>query len=192
MSYGLDCRLQSVNLKPNRTEGNFQTLVLKVGYAQKGTPQHKRLLRKNCNNVLEIDYSFNEKISSKETITLTNGGEILSYSFTDLVAEKLRAIIQQEPRNRIRRQDAYDLYRLFKSNEPQSNQKKKILKSLIEKSESRNLHVAKNSMANKEIKRRSKKEYHLLKNEIEETLPGFDKVYSAVQEFYESLPWEND
>jgi predicted nucleotidyltransferase component of viral defense system len=190
LDYGLDCRLQSVTLKPNRTEGNFQTLVLKVGYAQKGSPQHKRLINKRCINVLEIDYSFNERISSKEIITLSNGGEIFSYGFTDLVAEKLRAILQQESRNRIRRQDVYDLYHLFQSNKPQSSQKENILESLIEKSESRNLNVDKNSMANEEIKRRSKKEYHSLKNEIEETLPDFEKVYSAIQKFYESLPWE--
>jgi len=31
-----------------------------------------------------------------------------------------------------------------------------------------------------------------LQQEIEETLPPFEKAYGIVQEFYESLPWPTD
>ena len=111
-------------------------------------------------------------------------------SFTDLVAEKLRAILQQEIRNRVRRQDAYDLYCLFKSHPiDDRDQKEEILRSLIKKSVSRKLEVDRNSMSKTEIINRSKKEYPLLQQEIDEKLPPFEHVYGTVQSFYESLPW---
>ncbi len=45
-------------------------------------------------------------------------------------------------------------------------------------------------MANKEIIRRSKEDYHLLSQEITIDLPNFDITYPEIRSFYESLPWE--
>ncbi|MBC2715352.1 MAG: nucleotidyl transferase AbiEii/AbiGii toxin family protein [Desulfobacteraceae bacterium] len=107
-----------------------------------------------------------------------------------MIAEKYRAILQQEKRNRFRRQDIFDLYYLFNNYQlPTRNEKRKILKSLIKKSESRQLQVNQYYMVNKEIIRRSKKEYPLLAQEIIIELPDFDIAYAEIQSFYESLPW---
>ena len=190
LDYNLDCRIQSYKVKPKKENATFQTLTLSIGYAYKGTPKHSRLMAKICPTVLIIDYSFNEGTDQIDLLDLGQGTIINAYSFTDLVAEKLRAILQQEIRNRVRRQDAYDLYCLFKSHPIDGrDQKEEILRSLIKKSVSRKLEVDRNSMSKTEIINRSKKEYPLLQQEIDEKLPPFEHVYGTVQSFYESLPW---
>lgn len=190
LDYGVDCRLQSYSVKPRRSNADFQTIQMTLGYAEKGTKKHSHLLAKNCPDVVDVDYSFNEQTESIDQLRFSDGTVIHAYSFVDLVAEKMRALLQQEVRNRVRRQDAYDLFRILKGN-PVTDEALKglILDALKSKATSRGLTVQQESMANKEIIERSKKEYPQLADEILEDLPPFDEVYGFVRSFYESLPW---
>mgnify|MGYP001197098563 FL=1 len=190
LDYGVDCRLQSYSVKPRRSNADFQTIQMTLGYAEKGTKKHSHLLAKNCPDVVDVDYSFNEQTESIDQLRFSDGTVIYAYSFVDLVAEKMRALLQQEVRNRVRRQDAYDLFRILKGN-PVTDEALKglILDALKSKATSRGLTVQQESMANKEIIERSKKEYPQLADEILEDLPPFDEVYGFVRSFYESLPW---
>jgi len=192
LDYGLDCHIQRWEVRPKGEGKNFQTMSLSIGYAPKGSRQHESLMKNKCPNVVEVDYSFNELTLEKEIIKIFNEDSLEAYSFTDLVAEKFRAILQQEMRNRFRRQDPYDLYFLLNNHSITETEKKKILDSLIVKSKSRNLEVNKLSIAIENIKQRSEKEYSQLADEIEEPLPPFEEVYSFIQTFYQSLPWQED
>jgi predicted nucleotidyltransferase component of viral defense system len=138
-----------------------------------------------------VDYSFNEISNEPEIIRLKDGGEILAYSLTDLIAEKYRALIQQEPRNRIRRQDVYDLHLLLTTCcDITKNEKANILESLIKKSTSRGITVERSMLAREELINRSQKEYAQLASEINGDLPPFESSYAIVKKFYESLPWQ--
>ena len=59
-------------------------------------------------NTVKIDCSFNEQSFEIDHISLAHEEEFQAYSFTDLVAEKIRSVIQPVERNRSRRQDIYD------------------------------------------------------------------------------------
>ena len=192
LEYDLDCRLQSHSVQPgNKPDRTFPTLKLRIGYAPKQEPRrHKRLLAGHAADVIDVDYSFNEVALEVENIVLSGGGQIRAYSFADVVAEKYRAILQQEVRNRIRRQDAYDLYALLgQVAKISDNQKQKILTSLRTKSKSRNLDVNSSSLSDPKIIERSSQDYHTLRSEIVGELPPFNDVYKTVKTFYESLPW---
>jgi predicted nucleotidyltransferase component of viral defense system len=191
LDYGLACKVQSHQMKPSSPEATFPTLKLKVGHAYKHeTRNYKRLERNESIHVVAIDYSFNEISSQAEILRLHDGGEILAYSFTDLIAEKYRAIIQQETRNRVRRQDVYDIHLLLTTcTDIGADEKYSILKSLIAKSASRGITVKKEMLGREEIISRSKKEYGQLASEIKGDLPSFETAYSLVRKFYESLPW---
>ena len=193
LEYDLDCKLQShKNKLANKPDATFHTLGLTIGYAPKQDPnRHRRLRARKSPHVVKVDYSFNEITLETEEILLTDGGAVRAYSFSDVVAEKLRAILQQEVRNRIRRQDAYDLFALFQQYPNlTAEEKRKILSSLQTKSASRNLTVTRDSMENPAIAERSKAEYETLASEIAGELPPFDRVYETVNEFYRSLPWD--
>ncbi len=191
LEYGMDCRVQSHEIKPARKDATFPTFMLKIGYARLSDKNsHKRLIKKVSSRVVKIDYSFNETTQDIDSLQISADDTLRVYSFSDLVAEKYRAILQQTVRKRMRRQDAYDLYCLFQHHQALSDEEKiHILSSLKIKSESRGLTVERTSMADPDIIKRSKAKYDSLQTEIEGTLPDFDLVYSKVKAIYESLPW---
>lgn len=191
LDYGMDCRVQSYRIEPkNRPNAHFPSVEMSVGYARKGSKEHKRLVAGQCPHAVKIDYNLNEFTDEIENIAINDGSELAAYSFHDLVAEKYRAILQQEKRKRYRRQDVFDLYLLFTTCPSVSaEEEKNILGVFKKKSASRDLEVNQQSMQNPAIKEHSRKYYSTLAIEIEEELPNFDMIYGVVQRFYENLPW---
>ena len=191
LDYGLDCRVQSSKLQPRDVKSTYPSIKMTVGYAYKGTPQHKRLLSLQSPNTISIDYSLNEATPNIEDLKLNLEEGILAYSLTDLIAEKYRSLLQQVSRNRTRRQDVYDLNLLIeKFGDIDNFERSKILNSLIIKSKAR-LKIAPdiNSFEDPELKSRAKKDYHTLEDEIEGELPDFEELFQKVADFYRSLPW---
>lgn len=192
LPYGLDCKIQSHKFMPsNNPDATYPTFKLVIGYAYKhDTNLHKRLLSKKALHVVKIDYSLNEETLYVESLKISGGGIISAYSLTDVIAEKYRAILQQKVRNRVRRQDAYDLFILINKNPiKEYDEKKHILDAMKKKSLSRGLEINSNSIIDPEIIKRSKEEYYQISSEIEGELPDFDTVYDFVRKFYQSLPW---
>jgi predicted nucleotidyltransferase component of viral defense system len=192
LDYDLDCQVQSATVMPSDKPGvTFPNIRLTIGHAYKGTAKHNALLGKRCPSIISIDFSLNEPILALEKLALGGSGDgiLLSYAFSDLVAEKLRAILQQEQRNRVRRQDIYDLSRLLDRHAPDESERAAILSSLRKKSASRALEVSRDSMDNPEIRKRAQADYPQLANEIEGELPDFDASYNRVADFYRALPW---
>ncbi len=194
LGYGLDCRVQSCAQNPKGDDATFPTIQAGIGYAQKGSPGHRRLLAGKASTVIRIDYSLNEPVEETELFELDDGNAIRTYSLVEMVAEKFRALLQQEARNRIRRQDIYDLHYVLSRHplcrDPQTQVR--ILNRLVEKSRIRDLPVDPRAMSNPDIRRRSEQEYQGLAAEIEGELPPFDEVYAIVEGFYCSLPWPQD
>lgn len=191
LNYGLDCRIQSCELKPPGPDASWPTLTMTVGYAPKlDAKRHRHVLRGQASDILSLDLSYNEVITAIDFLDIPGGAQIKISSLADLVAEKYRAIIQQPIRGRTRRQDAYDLYRLLDQPALQTtSMRKTILAALREKSAARALLVERGSLRDPGVIVRSKAEYHLLKEEITSDLPEFEYAFAAVRDYYESLPW---
>ena len=190
LDYDLDCRVQSSKLQPNNPNSTYPSIKLKIGYAYKGTPKHKRLLALKSTTVISIDFSLNEATPNVENLTLNDGEEILAYTLTDLIAEKYRSLLQQVVRNRTRRQDVFDLNLLIeKFNDIDEIEKNEILKSLISKSRAREINPDIESFDDPELKTRAKTNYHTLADEIDGELPDFDESFEKVSNFYKTLPW---
>jgi predicted nucleotidyltransferase component of viral defense system len=192
LNYDLDCRVQSSKLKPKNPNSTFPSINMKIGYAYKGTPKHKRLAVLQSTDTISIDYSLNEATPNIETLKLDFDEGIWAYSLTDLIAEKYRSLLQQVPRNRTRRQDVYDLNLLIRKLDEEIDgiEKSKILNCLIRKSRARNIDPNINSFNDPELKSRAERHYQTLKDEIEGELPDFDEMFNRVSTFYQSLPWE--
>lgn len=192
LGYGLDCRIQSCRMQPPQEDATFPTLQIKIGYAAKGSNEHRRLLKRQAPHVVQVDYSLNEPLGEPDEFVIEQGGTLLVYSLQDLIAEKLRALLQQAVRHRNRRQDIYDLYFILETH-PQlrddADTQRRILASLQEKARARDLPVTPQAMREPEIRRRSQAEYESLRQEIEGELPPFDEAYGNVQGFFEHLPW---
>ncbi|EGR3260077.1 MULTISPECIES: nucleotidyl transferase AbiEii/AbiGii toxin family protein [Vibrio harveyi group] len=196
LPYQVKCLVQSLKIQPKGGEATFPSFNLKIGYAnENNSSAMKRLSNGQSPRTVKIDYSFNETTYHTDQIALENDEEdsIITYGMTDLIAEKIRSIIQQPYRGRNRRQDIYDLNYLLSTIEDISSEEKlNILTTLLKKSEIRLPEGAINSetLDREDIRTMSKENYHLLKDEVSGELPDFDDAYQKVQDFYHSLPWD--
>lgn len=192
LDYGLDCAVQRWELRPADPDKHWQTLKISIGYAAKADAnRHRRLVRGEASHKINVDISYNEVITAVEVFGLPDGGELQVSALSDVVAEKYRAMLQQPVRNRVRRQDVYDLYRLLERPEMREPAfRSRVLVALIEKSRARELDAAAESLADEAVLRRSQKEYAQLQAEIASDLPAFERAYAAVREYYEQLPWK--
>jgi len=187
LNSGVDCILHKIEIKPAKIENpTFPSYTIKIGYALLGTAKHKRLRQKQSTSVIKIDFSLNEVIVNKGRFNI--GGENFprSYDVHDLIAEKIRSLIQQVIRNRNRRQDVYDINILLGVS---GVDKSKVLESIKLKSESRNITATIKSLDDPEVRQRAEAEYSTLADEIDDVLPDFDRLYDRLIVFYKSLPW---
>ena len=191
LEYDVDCRIQSHELRPPDPKKNWPTLIMRVGYAPySDRRRHSRLMLGQSPTVVRVECSYNESILFFEALQFAPGRVINAYALVDVIAEKLRALIQQPVRDRFRRQDVYDLYKILKEyGEPSGDSSNQILESLKQKASSRNITVTKETLRSSEIKKRAAQDYHHLTPEIQGVLPPFEKAYKQVRLFYEGLPW---
>jgi predicted nucleotidyltransferase component of viral defense system len=191
LEYGLDCRVQSFAQQPPGEDKSWPTLQIKVGYApMTDAARHGRLARGQATTTVAVEISYNEVITASEVIHLGDGLEIEASTLADLAAEKYRAMIQQPVRNRVRRQDAYDLYCLLETHGPRLEVlRDAVREALLRKSEGRGLTVDRDALRNPDVERRSRAEYPQLKDEIRRALPEFAEVYGKVRAYFEGMGW---
>lgn len=194
-AYGVSCRVQSLAIQPKKNHENatFPSFNLTIGYARKKSAgEMDRLDRGQCPKTIKIDYSFNELSYSIDDIIINDEDGVSAYGITDLIAEKIRSIIQQPYRNRSRRQDIYDLDFLLDSVNLDEQESLSVLYSLMEKSKERipDGDVNPSTLDRDDIKKLSQENYDQLSAEVEGDVKDFDIAYNMVNDFYKSLPWD--
>lgn len=194
-TYNIACRVQRIKKQPKDFETvDFPSLLITIGYAKKdNVGAMKRLERYESPQTISIDYSFNEVTGELDEVHLENEEIVKVYSFTALMAEKFRSILQQVVRNRSRRQDVYDLHHLITNFAKNTEaEKAQIYQSLIEKSVNKKIdeYLRQSALQDPEIRSRSEEGFDELEHE-DVTEVSFEEAYSLVQEYFESLPWEH-
>ena len=193
---GTIIKVQSVKYRPRKetfVESNSPAISVKFAYAQQGTQQAMRLAEGKANDIIYADISFNEPIEIIEQICIGDSGlSFFAYSKVELIAEKLRSIIQQKKihRNRIRRQDTYDIWYLVSNFEISRSEQLDILNIFKLKCESRAILPTLDSLDDGEIYERSKRDWDTLSSEVE-YLPDFDEAFGIVRNFYRSIWADN-
>lgn len=189
-------RVQSIQEQPrpsNFATASFPALTFKVGYAETGTPQAKQVEGGNGAVVLEADISFNEPVNAIQVLRVAEtDSKIYAYSLIDLIAEKIRAFLQQEIRKRSRRQDIYDLAMLIENFPLDDDDVKKLYIVLIEKCKSRDITPTIKSIRDDALIERAKSQWDTLSAELGREPPQFEACYSLVCDLYEKLPWEKN
>lgn len=186
----LECRVQSMEMKPRRGPASFPTLEVKIGSARKGSSQIARLNDGKAAHTTKLEISFNEHIETTQHLTMPDHGHyILAYSIHELIAEKFRALLQQPIRNRNRRQDVYDISRIVRNRVFSDQEKSLILKTLALKAKSRGVPIGPNALSSNDVKERARSEYHTLQIEIDDPELDFNTDFETTETFYNSLPW---
>lgn len=185
-------KASSVKRYPSDTvfkTAEFPALKLKIVSARRKTKQEIAFHKGKAPCVIDLDISYNEPLKQIQVLELTGGQELLAYSLVDLTAEKYRAMLQQEPRNRYRRQDVYDLDLLITENQIDDDCREQVLDAFIEKSQSRHLEPTQDSLDEPAVKERASAEWETMALELGD-LPDFEDCFTRVLEFYRNLPWD--
>jgi predicted nucleotidyltransferase component of viral defense system len=161
-----------------------------IAIAERGGGAERRLKDGQAVEVLGIDISFKEPVLNIAVMGL-DGAErtVLAYSVEEVIAEKLRALAQQQKRRRNRRQDIYDINWLIQNVTLDDEAKRKILAAFLEKSGARDVDAGLDAFDDPELKRRAGADWSTMELEIGE-LPDFDDAFDAVRKFYKLLPWD--
>ncbi|ATG37774.1 hypothetical protein PhaeoP23_03697 (plasmid) [Phaeobacter piscinae] len=188
----LMCQVQSCKYFPKGEafpKNDGPAVTLSVGYAMRGSKQEKHLRALRSPTRLKIDISFKEPVGAIQVVhTEACEDGFGAYSLCDLMAEKLRALLQQEKRDRYRRQDFYDLDVLIQGFPLDAEERQRLLERLYEKCRARDIEPGANGLSNPEIIRRAREGWR--SNALEITgLPDFDECHKRVNDFYQSLPW---
>lgn len=191
LSYATACRLQSCKVEPKGENRTHHNLALTIGFADKSRPSAMaRLAAKNSSRVVQIDYSFNEAVFEVELLELDGGATIQSYSLHNVLAEKMRSLLQQPIRKRNRRQDVYDIWLLLKSAPSfPAAELAQIHEMLVNSCLSKGIEPAANSIEDATVVGMAREGYANLQADVDGDLPVFDDAMAQVRDFYRSLPW---
>ncbi len=190
------CKVQRVTPRPRPetfAESPFPALEITIGSAARmNVSEEKRLSEGKSLQVVRIDLSFREPIGSVQKLIIGDGKTVQAYGLYDLVAEKLRAILQQiiRPHPGSRRQDVYDISCLIPLIDLDGEEKSNILVILRKKSRERGFEPTKEMITDIRIDEKLRVGWDTLASEIEGKLPIFDICFGKVKEFYQGLPWE--
>lgn len=191
LPYSTRCKIQSFEIRPKGEGKTHQSLKLKIGYAD-ATNQRafQRLQSKQSPRVVEIDYSYNEAVFDVEVFEIEAGVALSTYSLHNVIAEKLRSLLQQPIRKRNRRQDVYDLHLLISSDITlETADLARIHGFFLDSCKSKDITPDANSMEQDIIVEMAHKDYETLQDEVDGDLTDFKEAMKSVQGFYRSLPW---
>lgn len=132
-----------------------------------------------------MDISFNNPVCAFELYELEQGSSIAVATLEDILAEKLRALLQQPIRNRSRRQDVLDLAVVLTG--PAKLDVGKVAEFLLVKAQAKDVVVTKTAFRQEEILRRSAQDYGQLETTARRTFIPFDVAFPEVLAFVDRL-----
>ena len=184
---GARIQVERVQTRPRGIDikkADFPALEIWVCYVSDPAGQQKT-------DRVRLDVSFNEPIlQCVDIIDIGDGIELHTYSLVDVIAEKYRALLQQVVRRRARRQDVYDLDYLLRRYRHDTDTKKEILATMLDKCRSRGIEPDASSLDDTAIRHRAADEWGKIKLETGD-LPEFAGCFETVQRFYKALPWDD-
>lgn len=182
-------RLQSVRQNPPRPDAQFPTITSRIAYAFPDQPlQQQRLLAGETGaNVIPVEMSVNETVCAWREISITGARHTLRVAtLEDIVAEKLRAILQQTIRNRHREQDVLDIAILISQHENPIDTAK-ISDFLVRKCSAKEIAVTRSAYHFPDLRDKSSANYNALADTVRHTFIPFDEAWEIVMSLVDSL-----
>lgn len=181
--------IQRTDVQPgNHDPREFPALVINVGYSglkERDPP---------FSDIVKLEITLNEVVCADEYVLVDSGTtdriNLHVSGLDDIIAEKLRSLLQQVPRDRNRPGDVYDIW-FFTTRAGASLSEKNIATYLQKKSRDR-LGVEKvtlNMFTDGEVRERASVGYDDISSRLPDgkALPPFEEAFDQVIQFVESL-----
>ena len=180
--------VNSVRKHPPGEEKTFATFQTRIGYA---LPDQDGLKKRMSGGhpspqVVPVEISVNEPICEARDVNLGGNSRSLRVSTVeDIVAEKLRAILQQTSRNRYRKQDVLDIAVILSQGIPLDREK--VARFLVRKSAARDVTVSRAAFHDPEIGIRAHEDYADLEANTRVIFIPFDEALAMLLAFVDKL-----
>lgn len=188
----LICRVQGIRRRPRPElfeDADFPALEIRIGSAVRGTPQEALLGEGRAARVLLVEVSFRDQVYAFQELHLGSANVgVQAFTIEELIAEKLRALLQQPVRKRNRRQDVFDIAYLVERYQLDADALHRIHATLVEKCRTRGIAATLEAIDDPEVRSRAEKEWETLRLELTE-LPEFDGQFATIANLYKKLPW---
>jgi predicted nucleotidyltransferase component of viral defense system len=184
---GVMLRLHRVQPNPRGTDKHFVTFDARVGYA---LPDEERLRQRMARGessprVIALDISLNEPIGAATLIAFSPNHQLRVATIEDIVAEKLRALLQQPIRDRQRRQDLLDIAVLL--HEQIAFDRALVSRFLMEKAAARAVPVCRTAFRNAEVAERARVGYDELEGTTRVVFVPYDEALELLFRLVDEL-----
>jgi predicted nucleotidyltransferase component of viral defense system len=181
-------RLQRVEQQPPGKGRSFITFNVSIGYALPDDLRNQQRIREKKSSLasIPVEISLNEPICAAEEIELASANLLQVSTQEDIVAEKLRALLQQVPRNRTRPQDVLDI--TVALNRGANLRPDVVADFLRRKAASRNVEVSLNLFLAEELWRRAEQGYAELQSTARDLFVPFESAKEILLAFIKTLP----
>ncbi len=183
-AHQVKARCQSIRRKPPGAGRTMPTYSIKVGYQLPGDRWYQNVDERLAAgrpfaDVVEVEVSLNDVVcETREERLVPEAGSLRVCTLDDIIAEKLRALLQQVPRNRSRPQDVYDIASMARKH-PGSIDLAKVATFLVRKSEARGIEATKSAF-NREVKERAAATYEEQIRRTAADFIAFDEAWAEV------------
>ncbi len=187
--YNIRARAQKIEARPKSPDATHPTYLVKVGYQFWNEKYFNNILQgKNVSSTIPLDISFADLICDSQIMDLQDNGHghLRVGTLEDILAEKLRSLLQQPIRNRNRKQDVFDLARLFQVARDQIDLGK-LSDFLMRKCHERDIDARKQKF-DQTVREMASIDYERLKESIPENefIP-FDLAWDTVRKMVDQL-----
>jgi predicted nucleotidyltransferase component of viral defense system len=186
-AWGVRWKVQSARRNPPGPDKAFPTYTVTVGY-QLPRDRHFPDLHDDgvqVAQVIPIEISLNDVVCESQRLSTTHL-DIVVCTREDILAEKLRAILQQRVRNRNRYQDVYDIARIVRKERARLDLQK-VHRYLLEKCAARSISPAAESFDDA-LRERAETEYDAsLRDDLGADFIPFDLAWGTVVAFAREL-----
>lgn len=174
---------------PNRT---FITYEVTIGYILPDDTRLRERIAKGHRNtqIIRVDISLNEPICAAEIVALDGRRRLRVSTLEDIVAEKLRALLQQPIRNRYRRQDLLDIAVILR--ERPDLDRALVAAFLQRKAAARNVPVSRAAFRQPEIAVRAAQDYGALQPTTRALFIPLDDALASLYELVDTLAVPED
>lgn len=186
--FGLRMRASSATRYPSDPRGTMPTWEVKVAYQLPGDrhfadfDSFSRIL-----TVVDVEISLNDAVCETENRPVVAGDTVLVRVCTleDILAEKLRSLLQQKPRGRHRRQDLYDIARMVRDHGAVID-RSKVADYFVKKSRARGVDPRRSAF-DSEIRQRASFDYETLFDAADPNVIPLDAAWDELTAFLQSL-----
>ncbi|MBA2753102.1 MAG: nucleotidyl transferase AbiEii/AbiGii toxin family protein [Chloroflexia bacterium] len=183
----IDLTTHSVERRPPGADRTFATYQLKIGYVLPDEEALRRRVAKGekSTHVIKLDISLNEPICASISVSIDGTHDLRVSTLEDIVAEKLRALLQQSIRNRSRCQDLLDIAVIVRS---QPVDHDAVADYLLRKAAARNVPVFRTAFHAVDLATRANVGYAELEQTTRVSFIPFEEALRDLYELVDRLP----